>query len=132
MWKLVVAAIAAGVVLLVLWAPQVPSIPGLGSLASLWNPEPPAPPLDERRFNVALARFDGDGWTESGARLVVGTFQEFPELSVVRLEHTIGHEKVLEQGALHEKAEQFLQRSGTDVVIWGGSRVRMAAVQGCR
>jgi tetratricopeptide (TPR) repeat protein len=119
MWKLVAAALAAVVVALLLWAPAPPGLPGLGSLTSLWESSPSYAPLDERRINVAVARFENDGWTESGARLIVGTLQEFPELNVVRLERALAGEELADKPARHAKAVQYLRESGADVAIWG-------------
>ncbi len=119
MWKLVGAAIAAVVVALLLWAPAPEGLPGLGSIARLWSSEPEYPALDEHRINVAITRFDQDGWTEGSARLVVGTFQEFPELNVLRLERTISAEQIPDPAARHAKAAKYLKASGAEAAVWG-------------
>lgn len=132
MWKLVVAAIAAVVVVLLLWAPIPENIPGLGNISTFWSSAPAHPPVDDQRFNVAVTRFDHDNWTESGARLVVGTFQEFPEINVIRLERTISGEKLAESSERHAEAMRYATESGAEAVVWGatagddGARIRVS------
>lgn len=118
MWKLVAGATAAAVIALILWAPLPSEIGVVQGLAAFWKSEPAPAPIDDKRLQVALARFEGDGWSESNARLVVGTFQEFPELNVIRLEGTMTAETA-DREARHEKARQYLQRTGAHVVVWG-------------
>jgi tetratricopeptide (TPR) repeat protein len=117
---------------LLLWAPTPEGLPGLGSIVTLWGSEPEHPPVDRERLNIAITRFDQDGWTESSARLVVGTFQEFPELNVLRFERTISAEQIPDAAGRHAKALQYLSESGADVALWGsvagddGARVRVS------
>jgi tetratricopeptide (TPR) repeat protein len=115
----VVAILGVVVGLLSYWE-QIHAFPGVSSLIA-WMSQERLPRVNPEHFAIAIAHLEHDENTVYERRLwdVLG---EFEGVKVFRFDRTISltgaqRQEVIKAG--HDKARQYLKRSGAHVLIWG-------------
>jgi hypothetical protein len=116
---LILAVVSASFFLWWNWE-KVRALPGVSAILSQLSRQS-LPEADPNRFSIAIAHLENDK-DRQHENLVVESLKEFKGVQVLRLDRTISLEGAVPEEtekAGHDKAREYLQATGADVLIWG-------------
>jgi hypothetical protein len=99
---------------------HISKLPGIESLLA-WITEKALPKAVPGKFNVAVARLEGDDKGEM-ERLILEALAEFPSVATLSFDRLVASEQGDREEAereSHGRARSLLKASGADVLIWG-------------
>jgi tetratricopeptide (TPR) repeat protein len=99
---------------------HISTLPGVKRLVT-WATEKPLPKAKPDKFNIAVARLEGDEKRET-ERLILQSLAEFPGVATLSFDRMVASDQADLQEAEregHQQARTLLKVSGADILIWG-------------
>lgn len=121
-WPGLISVAIVSLLLLIWWQwEHVKTVPGLGPIVR-WIEQESIPLAEPTKFSIAVSHLQGDLEGNPHERLVVEALKEVYGIEILRFDRTIDLEDSPPQQseeAGHKRAQEYLQESGADILIWG-------------